>query len=268
MAADTVAHAFISCWVSGFGVPSSLYYHPLCITIDREHQFKSALWQRLMELLGCKRIRTTSYHPIANGIVERFHHQLKSSIKACHNPITWTDSLPLILLGIRTTLKEDLHCTTAELVYGTTLRLPGEYFDDSISDTNTNISNYVTKLKLVMQHLKATSPRPTANRKTYVNKDLLTCTNVFVRHDAIRKPLQQPYDGPFTVIKCTDKYFTIQRNNHDEAVSIDRLKPAYIDTSVKTDTTSPTTLLHHQLLQLTSQHYHYELPNLDAMYLC
>ena len=156
------------------------------------------------------------------------------------NPITWTDSLPLILLGIRTTLKEDLHCTAAELVYSITLRLPGEYFEPSISDTNTDISNYVTKLKLVMQHLKATPLRPRANRKTYVNNDSLTCTHVFVRHDAIRKPLQQPYDGLFTVIKHTDKHFTIQRNNHDEVVSIDRLKPTYIDTSVKTDTTSPT----------------------------
>ena len=234
MTADTVAHAFISCWVSRFGVPSS-------ITTDRGRQFESTLWQRLMELLGCKRIRTTSYHPIANGIIERFHRQLKSSIKACHNPITWTDSLPLILLGIRTTLKEDLHCTTAELVYGTTLRLPGEYFDDSISNTNTSdIPNYVTKLKSIMQHLKATPPRSTANRKTYVNNDLLTCTHVFVRHDAIRKPLQQPYDGPFTVIKRTDKHFTIQRNNHEEVISIDRLKPAYIDISVKADTTSST----------------------------
>ena len=170
---------------------------------------------------GTARLQTHSYHPIANGIVERFHRQLKSSIKACHNPITWTDSLPLILLGIRTTLKEDLHCTAAELVYGTTLRLPGECFDDSISDTNnSDISNYVTKLKLIMQHLKATPPRPTANRKTYVNNDLFTCTHVFVRHDAICKPLQQPYDGPFTVIKHTDKHFTIQRNNHDEVVCI------------------------------------------------
>ena len=141
------------------------------------------------------------------------------------------------MLGIRTTLKEDLHCTIAELVYGTTLRLPGEYFDDSISNTNTSdIPNYVTKLKSIMQHLKATPPKSTANRKTYVNNDLLTCTHVFVRHDAMRKPLLQPYDGPFTVIKCTDKHFTIQRNNHEEVISIDRLKPAYIDISVKADT--------------------------------
>ena len=66
MTADTVAHAFVDCWISRFGVPSS-------VTTDRGRQFESALWQRLIEILGCKRIRTTSYHPIANGIIERFH---------------------------------------------------------------------------------------------------------------------------------------------------------------------------------------------------
>ena len=163
--ADTVAHAFISGWISRFGVPST-------VTTDRGRQFESELWQRLMELLGCKRIRTTSYHPIANGIIERFHRQLKSSIKACHNPITWTDSLPLILLGIHTTLKEDFHCTTAELVYGTTLRLPGEYFDDSVSDS-ADPSSYVGKLKSIMHHLKAIPPRPATNRQMYMSKNLL-----------------------------------------------------------------------------------------------
>ncbi len=37
------------------------------------------------------------------------------------------DILPLVLLGVRTSLKEDISCTAAELVYGTSLRLPGEY---------------------------------------------------------------------------------------------------------------------------------------------
>ena len=191
-----------------------------------------------MEILGCKRIRTTSYHSIANGIIERFHRQLKSSIKACHNPITWTDSLPLILLGIRTTLKEDINCTTAELVYGTTLWLPGEYFNDnsSISD-DLSIPTYVTKLKTIMQQLKAIPPRTATNRNTYVHNDLLDCSHVFVRHDATRKPFQQPYDGPFPVLKRTDKHFTITRNNHDEVVSIDRLKPAYIDTTIPSSST-------------------------------
>ena len=38
------------------------------------------------------------------------------------------DSFPLVLLGIRTALKEDVGATAAEMVYGTTIRLPGEFF--------------------------------------------------------------------------------------------------------------------------------------------
>ena len=187
-----------------------------------------------MELLGCKRLRTTSYRPIANGIIEQFHCQLKSSIKTCNNPFTWTDSLPLILLGIRTTLKEDLHCTAAELVYGTTLRIPGEYFNDTKTDTTDDPSNYVTNLKSIMQQLKATPPRATTNRQIHVSNAITDCTHVFASHDAVRKSVQQPYEGSFKVIKRTGKHFTLQMNNR-EVVSIDRLKPAYLDLTISSD---------------------------------
>jgi len=80
-----------------------------------------------------------------------------------------------------------LHCTAEELVYGTTLRIPGEYFNDSSTDP----SNYVTNLKSIMQQLKATPPRATTTRQTHVSND---CTYGFIRHDAVCKPLEQPYD--------------------------------------------------------------------------
>ena len=50
--AETVADAFVACWVSRFSVPST-------IMTDRGSQFESALWDHLMQLLGVKRIRTT-----------------------------------------------------------------------------------------------------------------------------------------------------------------------------------------------------------------
>ena len=67
---------------------------------------------------------------------------------------------------------------------------------------------------------------------------VLICTHVYLRNDTIPKPLQQPYDGPFIVIRHTYKHFKIQGNNF-KVVSIERHKPVYIDTSIKTDT-SPT----------------------------
>ena len=110
MTAETVAQAFVTSWVSRFGVPST-------VLTDRGRQFELALWTRLMQLLGSKRIRTTSYHPIANGLIERFHHQLKASLKSHPNLTHWTDSLPFALLGIHTALKDDLHCSTGIRYY-------------------------------------------------------------------------------------------------------------------------------------------------------
>ena len=93
-----MAQAFVHIWISHFRVLST-------VTTDRGQQFESALWPSLMQLLGCKHIRTTSYHPIANGMIEHFHRQLKSILKSYPNTVDWTTALPMALLGIQTTIK-------------------------------------------------------------------------------------------------------------------------------------------------------------------
>ena len=219
--ADTVARAFIQTWISRFGVPATL-------TSDRGGQFQSCLWQKLSELLGVKHLRTTSYHPIANGLVERFHRQLKASLKASPLPDRWADMLHLALLGIRTSYKDDLQCTAAELVYGTSLRLPGEFFVTR-EGNDTDPLSYVTQLKQSMRALRCTPPRQPSQRRDYADSLLSTASHVFVRHDAVRKPLQQPYDGPYRVLARSDKFYTLDLNGRKDTVSVDRLKPAHMD---------------------------------------
>ena len=146
--AETVAEAFVSGWIAIFGTPST-------ITTDRGRQFESALWSQLTRLLGSKRIHTTSYHPIANGLVERFHRQLKASLKSQPDTTRWAEALPLVLLGIRTAYKQDAMCTAAELVYGTTLRLPGEFFTPSHTNIQSPVadSTYASRLIEAMRHV-------------------------------------------------------------------------------------------------------------------
>ena len=60
--------------------------------------------------------------------MERFHQQLKASLKAHTDPSRWFEKLPTVIVGIRIALKEDLHSIAAELVYCSTLQLPGEFF--------------------------------------------------------------------------------------------------------------------------------------------
>ena len=86
------------------------------------------------------------------------------------------DSLPLVLLGIRTAVKEDIQCTAAEMVYGTTLRLPGELITPSHPES-VNTSDFVAQLKTRMQQALAKPPRP-VNRNSHVSDDLNTCTHV------------------------------------------------------------------------------------------
>ena len=51
--------------------------------------------------------------------------------------------------------------------------------------------------------------------------------SVFVRVDAVKRPLTPPYVGPFKVLKKTGKTFVLVRNNKPWTVSVDRLKPCF-----------------------------------------
>ena len=71
--ASSVANAFVSGWISRYGVP-------LEVVTDRGAQFESELFANLSTIVGFHHVRTTSYHPQSNGAIERFHRTLKTAI--------------------------------------------------------------------------------------------------------------------------------------------------------------------------------------------
>lgn len=220
MSTETVASTFVSQYISRFGIPAT-------ITTDRGSQFESRLFTELSKIFDIKKSRTTAYHPQANGLVERFHRQLKASLIARCNTINWVDDLPFVLLGIRSSIRDDLKCTPAEMVYGQNIKLPGDLFIDTPLTDNHSQSDFINKLRERMRNIKSTNTKVPNNSKIYIPRSLDTCSHVFVRVDKIKPSLHPCYEGPYMVCRRFRKYFVVEIKGKNTSISIDRLKPAY-----------------------------------------
>lgn len=226
MEAQTVADEFLLNWASRYGIPEM-------VTSDQGRQFESRLFNEFCRQLGTNRISTSAYNPRANGMVERFHRYMKASLRCLNTDPNWVSHLPLVLLGIRTTVKEDLKCSPAQLVFGANLNLPADIPDTRQSDQPEDVIQFAEQLRDRIQAQQST-PTRVAQSKTSIPKDLLTCDYVLVRVDAQRKPLDRPYQGPYKVLNRNQHTFTIQKNDETEDVNIQRLKPAKVDTQTAT----------------------------------
>ena len=229
--AETVSNTLISGWVSRFGIP-------LTITTDQGRQFESNLFRSLAEYLGFNLSRTTAYHPQANGIIERQHRTIKSSLRAhALNDKSWVESLPLVLLGLRTSVKQDLSCSPSELVYGFALRLPGEIF----TPTKIPESTFLEKLHSTIRSLNPISTSDHSKHKTFVPRHLNDTSHVFIFNNPNKGSLSPTYLGPLKVIKKFNKFFDVDINGYTKRISVDRMKPAFVLPNDNRESTKSTT---------------------------
>ena len=67
---------------------------------------------------------------------------------------------------------------------------------------------------------------------------------VFMQKDGHKTPLQCPYEGPFQVLDRSDKFITLQMNGKIDTVSIDPIKPAFLEIVCRdTDSGKPSSSL-------------------------
>ena len=131
------------------------------------------------------------------------------------------------MLGLRTAPKEDLQCSTAEMVYGQPLRVPGDFLPNASAPWSASAQQVC-----LQDAAEIFALIPTAQHGTQVSRvpaDLRSAEHVFIRHDAHRGPLRPPYDGPFRVLEHGDKHLVVDLGGKAERVSVDRVKAAHLD---------------------------------------
>ena len=107
MTADSVLKAFLRRWIARFGILET-------VMLDRGSQFTSEAWRSVLGRLGITVSTTTSHHPQANGVVERFHHTLKDALRcAVRSSKSWTHALPWVMLGLRNAPRSETATSTA-----------------------------------------------------------------------------------------------------------------------------------------------------------
>ena len=94
--------------------------------------------------------------------------------------------------------------------------------------------SYATQLKTIIHKLQSPTTCKQKQCTIHIHSGLSSCPYVLVRHDGAGKSLQPPYDRPFKVLQRFSKHFTLDIAGQKIIISLDRLKPAYMDISQDT----------------------------------
>ncbi|KAG1940728.1 interleukin-1 receptor accessory protein-like 1-A, partial [Pimephales promelas] len=105
--------------IQPFGCPETLHS-------DQGPNFESRVIQELSRLYGCRKTRTTSYHPQGNGGCERFNQTLLGLLGTLEadQQNQWEECLPALVQAYNNSVHSTTGYAPAFLMFGRHMRLP------------------------------------------------------------------------------------------------------------------------------------------------
>ena len=152
-----------------------------------------------------------------------FNCQLKDAFRSRLAVLDWFLHLPWVLLGLRIAPKEATQVSSAELVYGTTLTVPGEF----LGAPELPPEDFLRRLRLVLAQQPLIPAHNNTLTPSSVPDSLKRANFVLIRHDAHQPLLTPLYHGPYQVIERGPKTFRLKMGDKEEVVSVDRLKATF-----------------------------------------
>lgn len=232
----TVAEALLDIY-SRVGIPRE-------ILTDNGSQFTSDVMKEVSRLLSIKHLTSSPYHPICNGLVERFNGTLKMMLrKMCEErPTDWDRYLNALLFAYRETPQSSTGFSPFDLLYGRVVRGPlsilKELWTGEVQETETRSTyQYVLDLQdrlektcdLAKQELQKSQGR----YKSYYNRKA-KCRKFKVGDEVLlllptdRNKLLMHWKGPFVIVdKVGSMDYKIDFGHHVKTFHANLLKRYY-----------------------------------------
>ena len=205
---ETVAEALVD-FFSRLGVPEE-------VLSDMGTQFVSACMKEVGRLLSIKQLVTTPYHPMCNGLVEKFNGTLKQMLKrlCSEQPKQWHRYINALLFAYREVPQESSGFSPFELLYGRTVRGPMHILRKlwTSEDANAEVMNtyqYVfelrEKLEDTLQLARENLDRSQRRYKHYYDrtarrKCLQSGDQVLILLPTDNNKLLMQWKGPYKVV--------------------------------------------------------------------
>ena len=115
---ETVAEALLDMY-SRLGFPEE-------VLSDNGSQFVSECMAEVSRLLSIRQLTSTPYHPMCNGLVEKFNGSLEAMLKrlCSEQPRQWPRYINAVLFAYREVPQASTGFSPFELLYGRTVRGP------------------------------------------------------------------------------------------------------------------------------------------------
>ncbi|XP_069140237.1 uncharacterized protein [Argopecten irradians] len=230
---ERVAEALVDIF-SRVGVPAEMLS-------DQGAQFTSDVMREVARLLSMKQLTTSPYHPMCNGLVERFNGTLKQMLRrmSAERPKDWDKFINALLFAYREVPQESLGFSPFELLYGRSVRGPmmilkelwtKDMPDDDVKSTYQYVVDLRERLEETCQLAKEHLEKAKGKQKKYFNRkarirELKAGDKVLVLLPTKANKLLMQWRGPFEVIeRVGPSDYRINRDGKIKTLHVNLLK--------------------------------------------
>lgn len=235
--ARTTAETFINEVVLHHGAP-------LKLLSDRGTNFLSDLVQEICQLCDTRKVNTTPYRPLCNGLVEKYNKTLVNNLAMYVNRKgdDWDKILPYAVFAYNSSRQGSTEQTPFYLLYGRQVRLP---IDAALNFTPSrytiDIDDYATEVPKLLtaawENARRNISRAQQHQKEYYDKNVYEPPYEIGKFVYKKTPktnkFSHPWQGPFEIINIRYPNLEIRsvhrRRVVTEWVHMNNVKLAYFD---------------------------------------